>query len=118
MNSPGHKANILNSGYREFGVGYYSSRWTQDFGARSAVYPMVINREAASTGAPQVSLYIYRQAADWTEMRLNDSGQLDCLGAFRRRQGLDAGMDQRHAHRHGGSAQGQHAFARRATRST
>ena len=75
MNSPGHKANILNSGYREFGVGYYSSRWTQDFGARSAVYPVVINREAASTGAPQVSLYIYRQAADWTEMRLrNNSG--------------------------------------------
>jgi len=36
MNSPGHKANILNAGYTQIGVGYvtgdsYSSYWTQQF---------------------------------------------------------------------------------------
>ena len=33
MNSPGHKANILNSSYTEIGVGYVSdgSYWTQEF---------------------------------------------------------------------------------------
>ena len=52
----------------------------KDFGARSGTYPngyypLVINREAASTDLPQVSLYIYRQDATWTEMRLrNDAG--------------------------------------------
>jgi uncharacterized protein YkwD len=39
MNSPGHRANILNCGYREIGVGLYrggSMRfyWTQNFGSR------------------------------------------------------------------------------------
>jgi uncharacterized protein YkwD len=37
MNSAGHRANILNCGYREIGVGYatggsYGTYWTQDFG--------------------------------------------------------------------------------------
>lgn len=36
MNSPGHKANILNAGYTQIGVGYvtggsYNSYWTQQF---------------------------------------------------------------------------------------
>ncbi|AGY48392.1 sporulation protein [Bacillus phage Slash] len=36
MNSPGHKANILNAGYTQIGVGYvtggsYGSYWTQQF---------------------------------------------------------------------------------------
>jgi uncharacterized YkwD family protein/spore coat assembly protein SafA len=36
MNSPGHKANILNAGYTQIGVGYvtggsYSTYWTQQF---------------------------------------------------------------------------------------
>jgi uncharacterized protein YkwD len=43
MNSPGHRANILNCGLRETGVGYvddpgdrlrYGNYWTQDFGTR------------------------------------------------------------------------------------
>ncbi|MCW5850008.1 MAG: hypothetical protein KIT87_07980 [Anaerolineae bacterium] len=38
MNSAGHKANILNPGYRHIGIGYatggpYGYYWTQDFGA-------------------------------------------------------------------------------------
>jgi uncharacterized protein YkwD len=37
MNSPGHRANILNCAYRYLGVGYakggtYGTYWTQDFG--------------------------------------------------------------------------------------
>jgi hypothetical protein len=78
MNSSGHRANIL-GGYREIGIGYYNgggsygSYWAQDFGTRSSVYPIVINRDAAQTSTPQVSLYIYGQGT-WNEMRLrNDS---------------------------------------------
>ncbi len=81
MNSTGHRENILRSSFREIGVGYYlgssgyRSYWVQDFGARSGIYPLVINREAASTDTPEVNLYIYREDSSWTEMRLkNDSG--------------------------------------------
>ena len=79
MGSPGHKANILYSGFREIGVGYYygsngyHSYWVQDFGARGGVYPLIINNEAAQTSSPNVSLYIYAPAGT-TQMRLhNDS---------------------------------------------
>jgi uncharacterized protein YkwD len=39
MNSAGHRANILNCGYAEIGIGYatggsYGHYWTQDFGTR------------------------------------------------------------------------------------
>ncbi len=39
MNSPGHRANILNCGYREIGIGYHQGGsfrhyWTQNFGTR------------------------------------------------------------------------------------
>ena len=78
MNSPGHRNNILNTYSWEIGVGYYQGSgqyytyWAQDFGRRSQVYPLVINREAASTSTRNVSLYIY---GSWSEMRLrNDSG--------------------------------------------
>ncbi|NTV71560.1 MAG: PEP-CTERM sorting domain-containing protein [Azonexaceae bacterium] len=43
MNSPGHKANILNSSFKGIGVGYvyeagskYATYWTQDFGTLAA----------------------------------------------------------------------------------
>jgi uncharacterized protein YkwD len=32
MNSPGHRANILNCSLREIGVGFYQFYWTQNFG--------------------------------------------------------------------------------------
>jgi uncharacterized protein YkwD len=77
MGSSGHKANIL-SGAWEIGVGYFSgsgdygSYWVQDFGRRSGVYPLVINREAANTTSTDVSLYIY---GSFKQMRLkNESG--------------------------------------------
>lgn len=31
MNSPGHKANIMNSHYNLIGVGYYNGYWVQEF---------------------------------------------------------------------------------------
>lgn len=44
MNSPGHKANILDASYKSIGIGYYAlagstygTYWTQDFGTLSAL---------------------------------------------------------------------------------
>jgi uncharacterized protein YkwD len=60
-----HRRNLLNPDYREFGVGYYYSTaryhhyYTQDFGRRDDVYPVVIEREAAETSSRDVSLYVY-----------------------------------------------------------
>jgi hypothetical protein len=80
MNSPGHLSNILSTNNWEIGVGYYAGSgqyyyyWTQDFGRRNGVYPLIINREAATTNSKGVSLYIY---CTWSgaQMRLrNDSG--------------------------------------------
>ncbi|MEJ5314726.1 MULTISPECIES: CAP domain-containing protein [Anaerolinea] len=91
MNSEGHRANILNSNYREIGVGYtygggyYYRYWTQDFGKRSNVYPIVINLEAAQTDFPDVNLYIYGKGT-WNEMRLrNDSGTWTAWMPFQER---------------------------------
>ena len=79
MNSTGHRNNILSTNNWEIGVGYatqsgstYTRYWTQDFGKRSGVYPLIINRDAASTDDRHVSLYIY---GSFTQMRLkNESG--------------------------------------------
>jgi uncharacterized protein YkwD len=78
MNSTGHRENILRDSYWEIGVGYYagsgsySRYWVQDFGRRSNVFPLVINREAATTDSRHVSLFIY---GDWQEIRLrNEDG--------------------------------------------
>ena len=81
MNSSGHKANILSTYSWEIGVGYatangstYYSYWTQDFGRRdgAGVYPLIINRDAASTNSRNVSIYIY---GSFQQMRLkNDNG--------------------------------------------
>ena len=80
MDSQGHRDNILNDYSREIGVGYFAGSgdfyhyWIQDFGTRSDVYPLVINREAAATDSRSVSLYIYGEGM-WQEMRLrNDAG--------------------------------------------
>ncbi len=80
MNSPGHRSNILNTFSWEIGVGYasgsgsYGVYWTQDFGRQNGVFPLVINREAASTSSPNVALYIYGAGAI-AQMRLkNENG--------------------------------------------
>jgi uncharacterized protein YkwD len=78
MNSSGHRANILSSAW-EIGVGYYQggswgAYWVQDFGKRSEIYPLVINREAALTTARGVSLYVYGSGV-FQQLRLkNENG--------------------------------------------
>ena len=106
MNSSGHRANILRTNYREFGVGYFNQSgdlanirqdqngdcvvdltntgpftryWTQNFGRRNNVYPIIINREAYETDDIAVDLYIYGSGFA-TEMRLRNDG--DAFGAW------------------------------------
>ncbi|MFO7631456.1 MAG: CAP domain-containing protein [Caldilinea sp.] len=81
MESDGHRRNILNSAFREIGVGYfrgagdYNVYWVQTFGARSDVYPMVINGDSLTSASPEVDVFIH---GDWGEMRLrNDSDAWD-----------------------------------------
>jgi uncharacterized protein YkwD len=79
LNSVGHRQNLLSANW-ETGVGYHQSRWVQDFSRRDGVFPVVINREAATTTTAEVTLYIY---GDWAEMRLrNDGGEWSVWQAF------------------------------------
>ncbi len=100
MGSAGHRANILSTNFRELGVGYFLDAadaanvrmdldsncvhegldgpfvhyWTQDFGRRNDVFPVVIDREAFSTPTRDVDLYLYGTGFA-LEMRLrNESG--------------------------------------------
>lgn len=65
MNSPGHRANLLNPDFREIGLGYYRrdsdgrGYLTQDFGVDGVYSPVVINNEALKTTSCNVSLYIH-----------------------------------------------------------
>jgi uncharacterized protein YkwD len=65
MNSSGHRANLLDPGSREVGLGYYRRESdgrgyvTQDFGHDQVHPPVVIENEALDTGSPSVGLYIY-----------------------------------------------------------
>jgi uncharacterized protein YkwD len=76
LDSPGHRQNILSSYNDEIGVGYFDGNgsyyryWTQDFGNRGDVYPLVINGEAAETTDRMVSLYVY---GNWDEIRLKNN---------------------------------------------
>ena len=102
MGSAGHRANILSTSYREMGNGYveqpgdqpnvrrstsatsctpnvfnegpFTRYWTQNFGRRNAVYPVVIAREAHLVESRDVELYLY--GSGWADdMRLrNESG--------------------------------------------
>ncbi len=79
MESSGHRANILSTAAREFGVGYYgggswSHYWVQDFGNQRDSYPVIINGESASTDGPVVDLYLYGEGV-WSEMRLKNDDQ-------------------------------------------
>lgn len=99
MNSSGHRANILNPNFREMGVGYYNypqdtpdtrrdadgdcnadsqasgsyyRYWTQNFGARNSIYPVVLDLEAHMTDSRDVALYVYGEG--WaTEMRIRNN---------------------------------------------
>jgi len=59
MGSDGHRANILNPNFREFGVGYaynqnstYGHYWTQDFGARVGPTPTPTRTPVGPTPTP------------------------------------------------------------------
>lgn len=78
INSDGHRRNMLNTSYRELGVGYfrgnggYGNYWVQDFGRQNRTYPLIINDDRLESDSRQVSLYIY---GSWDEIRLrNDDG--------------------------------------------
>lgn len=100
MGSTGHRNNILSTNYRELGVGHFLDAadianvrmdldsncvhestggpfvhyWTQDFGRRNDVYPVVIDREAFTTATRDVDLYLYGTGFA-QEMRLrNEAG--------------------------------------------
>lgn len=98
MHSAGHRANILSSVACELGIGYaydagdsatvrldsdsdcnadtfgkgpFFHYWTQNFGRRSYVFPVVINREACQTHSRNVQLYLY--GMNWAvDMRLRN----------------------------------------------
>ncbi|MCJ7737640.1 MAG: CAP domain-containing protein [Anaerolineae bacterium] len=81
MKSQDHRDNILNTEYREMGVGYRLNEttgmafWVQDFGQRPGHFPVIINNEAAETNSRNVSLYIYG-AGSWDQIRLrNDNDE-------------------------------------------
>ncbi len=85
MGSQGHRNNILSTSYRALGVGYaydpsssprdrydengncssnyligpFGYYWTQNFGRRNNVYPVIINREEPETDSRTVNLYVY-----------------------------------------------------------
>ncbi|MFH1037923.1 MAG: CAP domain-containing protein [PVC group bacterium] len=78
--SPPHNAIMLSSSYREIGIGYaysasstYGHYWTADYGARSGVYPLVINDEEETTSSRNVTLYVHAPAGA-TQMRFQNSG--------------------------------------------
>jgi hypothetical protein len=65
MNSPGHRANLLDPNSREIGMGYYvrtsdgRGYLTQDFGTDAVYPPVIIDQEAPNTTDTAVDLYIY-----------------------------------------------------------
>jgi uncharacterized protein YkwD len=67
MDSPGHRANLLDPNSREIGLGYYRRESdgrgyvTQDFGSDSVYPPVIIENEALSTSSSLVDLYIHSQ---------------------------------------------------------
>lgn len=56
MNSPGHRANILQSKYADIGVGFYNNYWVQDFGSGDtnpiSKIPDTSNSQIASKSTP------------------------------------------------------------------
>jgi len=73
MESDGHRDNIMNPNYREIGMGYYDSYWSQVFGERENVYPLIINQDSPETDSENINIYAY---GEWDQIRLrNDNGQ-------------------------------------------
>ena len=128
MGSSGHRANILSTTFREIGVGYvyqsgdasnvrldangdctpdsyngpYGHYWTQNFGRRNFVYPVVINREAYESTSRDVSLYIYGDGFA-VDMRIrNDAGTWTDWMPYATNTSWTLERRQRRAHGRGG----------------
>ena len=89
LNSPGHRANLLDPNSRELGLGYYlrQNDWrgyvVQDFGNDPVFPPVIIENEAITTTVPAVRLYIYDRAGGRRLCRDGwcraDDGEQRCL---------------------------------------
>jgi len=101
MDSPGHHANIMHTGFREMGHSYvyraastYRHWWTQNFGARWNIYPVVIEREEIATASSTVDLYIY--GSGWaTQMRSNQHLEADVADEIATQWGFRRQLDTR-----------------------
>jgi uncharacterized protein YkwD len=98
MGSFGHRTNILSTAYWELGVGHahdpndlanvrqdlngdctadsfnhgpFDHYWTQNFGRRNAVYPVIVERELYETACAAVDLYTYG-AGVFSHMRFSN----------------------------------------------
>jgi uncharacterized protein YkwD len=78
MDSDGHRGNILNPNFTEFGVGYFTGAgkfnayWVQDFGTRGDVTPIILAGESPVTTSRDLPVYVHGK---WGQMRLrNDNG--------------------------------------------
>jgi hypothetical protein len=79
MASSEHRDNLLSTAFREIGVGHdyyyystYADYWTQDFGQRDTVFPVVIEREAYRTPVQAVTLYVYNPGGAAPQMRFQN----------------------------------------------
>jgi hypothetical protein len=79
-----HRRNLLSVDLREVGCGIevdpdaeYKRYFTQDFGQRADVFPIIINHEAVSTTRQTVALYLYGQSWGATEMMLSESADFE-----------------------------------------
>lgn len=76
MDSPLHKDNILETGFREIGIGFFQNYWVQDFGSTYDVYPVVIEWEAPRTQQAQVTLWLHGGPELFSSVRIrNDGGE-------------------------------------------
>lgn len=99
MGSQGHRENILRTTFREMGVGHFQQvgdaanvridfdgnctvddvsgpfvhYWTQNFGRRNGVFPVIVERETWETSCAEVDLYTYG-AGSFTQMRFSNDG--------------------------------------------
>jgi hypothetical protein len=79
-----HWRNLLSANLREFGCGIhvtpgsaYERYFTQDFGQRTDVFPVIINGEAPGTNQQTVALYLYGQSWAAAEMMLSENADFE-----------------------------------------
>jgi len=79
-----HRRNLLSVNFREIGCGIevgpdpgYKRYFTQDFGQRGDVFPVIINREALSTTQRTVAVYLYGHSWGAAEMMLSESADFE-----------------------------------------